>query len=457
MQFITNIKINDYFPENIIHTMNTVEILNDILEVKCAVAYATTDVGNLFEICYENHIPLTFYCRNDYSMPVKLDLLKWFIGKQHKRCVCNFVGEHFHAKVIWMKGYGVYIGSANLTQSAWRGNIEAGLFLSEEEIDEYQQREQLELFFEYLDNHITTALSPDIIKQLEEKQERYREFEKFEHEFKKKEKEHSGIPIGSNPISVNKKVVREKQKDNFIKEWNETLGILNEIADIVSSDYRPAWITDSIPKTAQADQFLHAYYYEFVKINNASTHRELHEQNKSNPEKALKDKMNWWKITPSAPSNEDRQLYDWGPAVQALAQKGRTKPLDEKEFVDLCCRIHAFKEHSRQMGYKTLGIPKVADGDEKICKGAEWVYRQRSAEGKTVLDLINYLLYAGDEHNVVLRLWETSHSDEWKIPHFGLSSLGELIGWALPNRFPPRNGRTNKALFALGYEVELFN
>ncbi|WP_371200120.1 phospholipase, partial [Ectothiorhodospira sp. PHS-1] len=37
----------------------------------------------------------------------------------------------------------------------------------------------------------------------------------------------------------------------------------------------------------------------------------------------------------------------------------------------------------------------------------------------------------------------------------GLSSLGEIVGWARPDEFPPRNMRTSKGLRALGYNVRI--
>ena len=46
-------------------------------------------------------------------------------------------------------------------------------------------------------------------------------------------------------------------------------------------------------------------------------------------------------------------------------------------------------------------------------------------------------------------------SDDWAIPHVGLSSLGEIVGWARPDEFPPRNMRTSKGLRALGYNVRI--
>jgi len=337
--------------------------------------------------------------------------------------------------------------------------IRGGLFLSEDEIDYFEQREQLEGFFDHLED-TSKALTQEIIAQLRDRQERYKKIQQLVDDFEKGEKATRLVPPSTNLISVNKKPHQEKRKEAFIEEWNSTLEILREIGDVVSASYRPEWVKDTVPKSTQADQFLHAYYYNFVVEKNASTHRELHEANKGIPGEALSVAMNWWKSTQSPPSGEDRQFYEWGPAILELVRPDKILSLSEQEFIDLCCKIHAFRNHSRQIPYSTLAMEKgevVADEEEKILKGAAWVYRHHSARGRTVLELINYLLYSGKEQDISLRLWEAHRSEEWKIPHFGLSTLGELVGWALPERFCPRNGRTSKALYALGYNVRLYS
>jgi hypothetical protein len=457
MKFIAN-AINNYYPRNLVEKLRTPKILDAIEEVKVAVSYAWNK-PELFDFCCKHGIPLSFYCRYDNGVPVSPAILDWFIGKQSKRIVCKLAGDYFHAKVIWAVGHGVYIGSANLTDRAWFDNLEAGVFLSEDEIDFLEQREQLEVFFDHLEE-TSKALTQEIIAQLKERQERFKKIQKMIDDFEKEEKASRLVPPSTNLISVNKKPHQEKRKEAFIEEWNETLEILREIGDTVSTSYRPAWVADTVPKTTQGDQFLHAYYYNFVVEKNASTHRMLHEVNKGNRSSALSVAMNWWKNTQSPPSGEDRQFYEWGPSILKLVRPDRILSLSELEFIDLCCKIHAFRNHSRQIRYDTLAMgpgEAVSDGEDKIRKGAEWVFHRRSARGRTALELIYFLLYSGKEQNISLRLWEAHRSDEWKIPHFGLGALGELVGWALPEKFCPRNGRTSKALYALGYKVRVYS
>ena len=67
--------------------------------------------------------------------------------------------------------------------------------------------------------------------------------------------------------------------------------------------------------------------------------------------------------------------------------------------------------------------------------------------------LLNYVVWGNG--SVSARLWNAIRSDDWAIPHVGLSSLGEIVDWARPDEFPPRSMRTSKGLRALGYNVRI--
>ena len=42
-------------------------------------------------------------------------------------------------------------------------------------------------------------------------------------------------------------------------------------------------------------------------------------------------------------------------------------------------------------------------------------------------------------------------SKEWGLSLLGENTIGEIVGWTMPDRFPPINDRTRKALHALGF------
>jgi len=54
------------------------------------------------------------------------------------------------------------------------------------------------------------------------------------------------------------------------------------------------------------------------------------------------------------------------------------------------------------------------------------------------------------------RLFEAYANREIRFPRYGLNTIAEVIGWVRPDVAPPRNGRTSKALKALGYDVKIY-
>src|SRR5207302_6079919 len=131
-------------------------------EVLAAVAYAA-DGSLLFEWCWDNKIPLRFYGRLDDSVAVATPILTDFLRKKSVKFVCRLV-QHHHAKVIWWRGVGVYIGSANLTGSAWYKNVEAGCFFPEDEVNDEMAGDILELF-KVLEEH-STPLTEELVQEM---------------------------------------------------------------------------------------------------------------------------------------------------------------------------------------------------------------------------------------------------------------------------------------------------
>ena len=102
----------------------------DLKEIKAAVAYC--NYYKLFEYCKKHEIKLNYYGRLDPSINLSLKNLKNFLTDDISIYIIG--GTKFHPKVIWCYGYGAYIGSANLTKSAWEENIECGLWLTQKEL-----------------------------------------------------------------------------------------------------------------------------------------------------------------------------------------------------------------------------------------------------------------------------------------------------------------------------------
>ncbi|WP_425472598.1 hypothetical protein [Tepidimonas aquatica] len=195
-------------------------------------------------------------------------------------------------------------------------------------------------------------------------------------------------------------------------------------------------------------------YYKQVKDGNRHPYEEFFARNSKNPELALRDALEWWHEADFDHSFEERTIYEWSPRLRELLARDRILKLTEQEFVDAVSRVHAIRDHAIKQENEHLGLPdRPQAGDDKVEKFGEWLWRQRSREGRTVLELLNYVVWGNG--SVSARLWNAIRSDDWAIPHIGLSSLGEIVGWARPDEFPPRNMRTSKGLRALGYNVRI--
>ncbi|MGJ5180811.1 phospholipase D family protein [Bradyrhizobium oligotrophicum] len=423
--------------------------------VEAAVAYATED-RLLFRWCLDHDIPLTFWGRFDETVPVRLDILRLFHSRRSPNFVCKLV-THFHAKVIWWHGVGAYVGSANFTDAAWNKNIEAGCFFDEAEMIASGMDLQLRSFFSFVDQK-SSPLSDELLQALEI---RARELTRQASQDKDQAQHFlatTGVKQWPGLVTVPAREARERQKRTFLDEWFDTLQILRNIAATVTKDEnRPGWIPPTVPAGAQADQFLAAYYYsQVIGEDGRSYYARLHEQNVANVGRALSAAITWWRELPEAPPpNVGQVLVEWVPFLKEMLSEDRILGLTADDFNRVCHRVWSIQDHARRVSNATVGLPGGSphDRDVKTTALAEFLFSRRSQNGSSVLEMLHYVLYGGPADQVPERLWEAISTDAWKIEHLGISALGELVGWAMPDLFPPRNNRTSKALYALGYNV----
>lgn len=442
-------KLNKELLINLLH-----EVIEETSYVKVAVAYAKKDNLMLFEVCREKFIPLEFYGRYDYTVAVEPDVLQWFIEKASPNLVCKLVPDILHSKVIWWVDAGAYIGSANLTDRAWNANIEAGVFITQDELAESGMEEELRCFFKEIDDR-SRPLNKEIYeeqKRMEEQRtELSRQDYKSDQDFDKKRL----LPKDQGLIFSEGKRLSDNSFKRFDQEWNSTLQIMRSLAVRVSDEnIRPKWIDSDVPAGVQADQFLHAYYHKQVKEGNRHPYNEYFERNSKNPEMALQDALKWWREGDFDHSFEEKTIYEWAPVLPKLFAKDNILTLSKGQFVEAVSKVHAIRDHATKQKNELLGLPKIAQGaDIKVQKFGEWLWDQQSVEGKTVLEMLNYVIWGDDV--ISKRIWNAIRDDKWRIPHLNLSSLGEIIGWVRPEEYPPRNMRTSKGLRALGYDVKI--
>ena len=144
---------------------------SEIDGVMAAIAYASNFPNakeDFIADCVNNRYRLDLWVRYDHTVPVAPSLLRRILKHHKDNIFCKLIPDCLHSKVIWWKGYGAYIGSANLTDRAWNSNIEAGLFLTEDDLHSNGILDELEKFFESLKNISESfPLTDEVIKELE--------------------------------------------------------------------------------------------------------------------------------------------------------------------------------------------------------------------------------------------------------------------------------------------------
>jgi hypothetical protein len=442
MRFIFN-EINGHYLRNI-----TENCARETEEVLAAVAYATGE-HLLFDWCLQNNIPLKFYGRLDDDVSVSVPILSSFLTGKSPDFVCRLV-QHHHAKVIWWRGVGAYIGSANLTDAAWHRNVEAGCFFPEDEINDEMATDLLDLFAT-LERH-ATPLTEELLQEM-----------------KRRRGALAAIPDSSgfwaSPsftkwaglVQTAPKNASDRKRQAFLEEWHSTLQVLRDIGTTISLDEnRPDWVSASAPAGTQADQFLHAHYYQHTFDGRKANYAVFFERNKDRRQQALAEAMQWWRQLPKAPGSEDEMLNTVAPILRSALTEEGLRSMGYAEFQNICLGVHAIKDYARRVPNKAVALPD--DGirytiPEKVAALSRRIWNDRSSDGGRVRDLLRYLLYGGSSEQLPERLWQGVNDPKWKVDGLGISALGEIVGWALPDRFPPRNGRTSKALRSLGYDV----
>jgi hypothetical protein len=428
-------------------------------EVKAAIAYAQqgTNKIHLFEDCLTNEKKLTFYGRLDGSCPIDIRILAWFLSLKSPNATCRLVPHWLHAKVIWWVGAGAYVGSANLTERAWNNNYEAGLFLTHEELEHMGVILHLDAFFDGLEEKSIPLNKEEYDRQVDLGKRREAlmlQLEKLQTDF---ESTHWKLKDRTSPISVDTKNTQSRKLEAFKKEWGETLQLIRDIGSRVSDNAnRPAWIAADVPQGVQADQFLHAYYYQQVRPQSGKDAYEAHHKsNKANPEAALKAALAWWKAGDYKHDHEAHTIYTSSKMLREYLSRENVLSLNEGQWVEALTNVYAFGDHATKVQNSFLGLGADPGAAAKGIALAKQLWKQSSTSGKyTALQVVDYLIWGPGE--VAERIWNASTHSDWKLPHIGFSVLGEMVGWARPTEFPPRNARTSKALRSLGYSTSVF-
>ncbi len=444
----------------LLSNLNT-DCLPDCEEIKVAIPYAEHGHKELliFDAALRLDKPITFYGRIDGTCPIDPKVLSWFLIRQsHTADVeCRLVPHWLHAKVIWWVGVGAYVGSANLTDRAWNQNHEAGIFLTQGELDMHGMTERLDGFFDQvatksipLDDAVYKAQLRLHERLKEQRNATYRIQKQFEDGFEALKDRNS--PVSHQPTRSSFAMRGRK----FVEEWHETLAYLRPLADRVAAPAnRPSWIHEDSPPGVQCDQFLHAYYYNIV---NPRTEKDAYlghyERNKSRAEAALKDALAWWKQSDFNFEDERRMVEVSAPMFVKNFAQDQILKLEREVFAETLARSHAFRMHSTRKGVEELGFDQSPGAWPKVLAHARMIYEARSKSGAhSGPEVLKYVVWGPGD--VAERIWECNHNPDYQLDGVGTSTFGEVVGWTRPFEFPPRNQRTNKAIKALGRKIKV--
>jgi len=448
MKLIANGLNNEYFT-NILPPNGS-----EIDEVVAAIAYGD-DKTTLLDHCLKNKYSLKIWMRYDHTVPVAPSFLKKLLNSMKNGVFCHLVPDRLHAKVIWFKGHGAYIGSANLTDNAWYKNIEAGVFFTDEDLYSSGMLEQLEDFFSGLEGlEKAFPLTDDIYKEqlklsaaLSTKESKKQEIDNFNN---RSQPYWDGLDFHESKASI------DKRKEAFKKEWESAISYIQHIAKYVN-DYRPSWVSPDTPEYWQVDQFLHAYYYNKVREGTSYPFEQMHQSYKGNPQTKLMDMLLWWQSQPTPPSSEDHTFEISAPLIRQYLSKEKIITLSTEQMGEVFASTHATRNHYSKLSPTILGKPDITNlnMEQRAPLFAEKMSKLRNKKGQSIQELLHYVLYGGKAELIWERIYQAAKNDEMRIDHYGLSSIAEVSGWAKPEHTPPRNGRTNKALRALGYPVKV--
>lgn len=440
-----------------------VEALDGCSEVKVAVAYAGHDGIKdilVFDDCFKSGKKLTFYGRADGTCPIDLSILDWFLKRKSPNAVCRLVPHWLHAKVIWWVGQGAYIGSANLTDRAWFKNFEAGVYLTDDELEEAGLTLELESFFDGLASRSFELTQEEYDRQKKLRRDRDALLNKLRSLEKAYEDSHWKLSDRTPHISDDERSANKKRMVAFEHEWNEALQKIRDVgARVAMDDHRPSWVSPEVPAGVQGDQFLHAYYYQKVRpLSEKDAYKSHHENNKGDPESALMRALEWWKGTSlDEQKDEAEMMHHYAPRIAELFAEGRILTLSEDEWIEGLSMVHAFGDHAGKITNRELGLSGDPGGALKTETLARILWNQKTLTGRfTAREVFDYVVWG--EGDAAKRIWFAARDEEskdYKLKHIGPNIYGEIIGWVRSTKYPPRNTRTSKALRALGFNVQI--
>ena len=440
-------------------------IPNNVKKISASIAFTQDDT--LMKICNNKKIHLDWWGLFNSDISTKLEIVKDAIKSPYIKFFP--FAELFHSKLIWLHGYGLYIGSHNLTKNAMYNNVETGVFIPENELSE-ENTIEIEKYFDFLRVNSIPATIEDA--ELMEKYIAESKIENDRRRFIKQNLEnlfeerfaHLFILKPGVQDWENNKISNDKKKLFFLQEWRETQKYLRIIHEKIRDIKEPSWVDPNADISIITDQVLHAYYYSYLLkgkdegIKSSELVNNEYEKNKDNPDGAIQKAIEWWKTLSSPPSKENIHINEWSKSNKVILSNLRNRDLTKEELLTVFNQNHAARNHARQMRNSDFDLPTdfKTTIEDRVNYYVDWILKQRTSGGLTIQETMKYLLFE-DVVNLEERVYNTVYNQKYHIDHFGRSIVGELVGWGRPEITHLRNNRVNKGLRALGFNVTLFS
>jgi hypothetical protein len=159
------------------------------------------------------------------------------------------------------------------------------------------------------------------------------------------------------------------------------------------------------------------------------------DRHRASPENALLEAARWWAGLPSDRYGEELFIRETAPAMREKLSMAAVREMSLPSFTEALLNVNAFRTHARQIRNSEFGLPvdHHESQEDRVRRLCRWLWDQRSAAGKTARDTLEFVIWGTSPTDMEQRLWLAFRSDEYRIRHFGQSTLGEAVGWARPD------------------------
>ena len=332
-----------------------------------------------------------------------------------------FTSEAFHAK-FYLVGNSAMIGSANLTNAGLKSNREIALAIdsADEVFDEIPA-----LFDDLWDS---AAVLTDTVM------DRFTRWHRSPANPRQDDTVEGVEPCSPTTVNVaTHKTTRERTYlEAFRREYYETLLPAHaEVRTLYEQNgaRHPAFA--DLPSEYEIDRFLNWAKLEFTTDETLQTF--------------------------PLRNGEDRRAHILAHIRQWLGTAVEIDPIRTGRLQRLKA-IFASRETLERAAYQevTDALLGCAAFDEQMrfTKGGELALAlafQKDNDLNRVRKAFRYLAFDGTEF--VRKTYDCIFSPEYKLAHFGRTSVLELFGWVNNTQVPPINGRTIKALRYFGFDV----